>query len=243
MLKQISFGAVRAAIVLSSFSLLVAAAARADVVELTNGDKINGKVGEIAGGKMKFTSPVLGDITIDMANVKTFSTDEPATIQPKHEQRISDRITAGDAAKIQTAGGTTMPSSDIKSINPPPQQWNGKVLVTGQLARGNSNTEDLGVELSLSLRRDDDRHNDRTTLTGSYHFGRTGTGDAAVTDPDDWHASAKYDRFWTEKFYGYGLFAVDHDRIAALNYRLAPARVSDISGSSNRISSSTLKRA
>jgi putative salt-induced outer membrane protein YdiY len=35
-------------------------------------------------------------------------------------------------------------------------------------------------------------------------------------------AMAKYDKFWTEKLYGYATFKIEHDRIANLNYRLAP---------------------
>jgi hypothetical protein len=85
---------------------------------------------------MKFTSPVLGEITIDMANVKTFSTDEPATIQPKGASPISEKVKAGDAQQIETASGTTIPVANIKRFNPPPQKWTGAIVVNGTLQRG-----------------------------------------------------------------------------------------------------------
>jgi putative salt-induced outer membrane protein YdiY len=202
--------------------LLTSITARGDVVELTNGDRITGKVGEIAGGKMKFTSPVLGEITIDMANVKTFSTDEPATIQPKDAKPISDKVMAGIAEQIETAGGTKIPVANIKRFNPPPQKWTGSLVVNGTLQRGNTNTEDLGFSLDMTLRRMTEVNDDRFSLGGAYNFGRTGRDGAAVTTTDNWDAYFKYDRFWTEKLYGYANIRVDHDRIAFLNYRLTP---------------------
>src|SRR5436309_1417091 len=92
----------------------------ADVVTLKNGDKINGTVGQIFGGKMEFKSPVLGDITIDMANVESYTTDAPAKIRMKgHEPTVTDKITSGDATKVETAGGKSLTLTDVKVINPP----------------------------------------------------------------------------------------------------------------------------
>lgn len=66
--------------------------------------------------------------------------------------------------------------------------------------------------------------NDRTTLAGGYFFGRQkdqATGDK-ITSTDNWNALGKYDKFLDEKFYVYGMMKAEHDRIAALNYRLSP---------------------
>src|SRR3954447_18677770 len=89
----------------------------ADVVVLKNGDKINGTIGQIADGKMEFKSPVLGEIHIDLANVESYTTDAPATIRLKAkaaatQPEITDKITAGDATKVQTANGQTISVGD-----------------------------------------------------------------------------------------------------------------------------------
>jgi putative salt-induced outer membrane protein YdiY len=74
----------------------------------------------------------------------------------------------------------------------------------------------------MSLRRMTEVNDDRFSLGGAYNFGRTGRGSTGSTTTDNWDAYFKYDRFWTEKLYGYANIRADHDRIAALNYRLTP---------------------
>jgi putative salt-induced outer membrane protein len=201
---------------------LTAAPIRADVVTLKNGDKINGKIGEITGGKMKFSSPVLGDITIDMVNIETFSTDEAATIRPKSAPTVSEKIASGNAEKITTEGDKSYNVADLKAINPPAQKWTGLILANATLARGNTETLDAGLSAIAVLRRDSDTLNDRFTFGAAYNFGNTGTGDNTTTTTDNWMGMGKYDKFFTEKFYGYGIMKVEHDRIAQLNYRLSP---------------------
>src|SRR5687767_11531560 len=69
--------------------------ASADEVILTNGDKLTGTVGQVAGGQMKFTSPVLGELTIELKNVQTYTTESPAKIRVKRGPTITAPITAG----------------------------------------------------------------------------------------------------------------------------------------------------
>ena len=138
----------------------------ADQVVLKNGDKITGKVGQIADGKMKFTSPVLGEITIDMANVESFSTDAPVDIRMKQNQpTVTDKVT-GTATDYKTEGGRDVPASDVKVFNPPPAKWTGSVLFSGALARGNTDTFDLGFDANAVYRRDVPEKDDRLTLGG-----------------------------------------------------------------------------
>lgn len=196
---------------------------QADVVTLKNGDKINGTVGQIAGGKMEFKSPVLGDIKIDMENIESYATDAPATIRMKGSApTLTEKITAGNASKVETAGGKSLAVADVKVINPPKEEWTGSVLATGALARGNTDKFDLGIRAAASLRRDSPAYDDRLSFAGGYNFGTTGRGDSTTTSTDNWNVLGKYDKFWTEKLYGYITTKVEHDRIAQLNYRLSP---------------------
>jgi len=196
---------------------------RADEVVLKNGDKINGKVGEITGGKMKFTSPVLGEITIDMTNVTSFKTDEPVDIRMKENQpTVTDKIESGTSTEYKTAGGKDVQVGDVKTFNPPPAKWTGSVLLTGALARGNTDTFDLGLDATAVLRRDIPEKDDRLTLGGAYHFGTAGRDDSTTTTTDNWNILGKYDKFWTQKLYGYATAKLEHDRIAAIYYRVTP---------------------
>jgi putative salt-induced outer membrane protein YdiY len=202
---------------------LCAVARAADKVELTDGNTLTGTIGEVGGGTMKFHSDSLGDLSIDLTKVKNFTTDSPARIRVKNAGFVTGPITAGDATKV-TVNGRDVPMETIRLINPPAAQWTGSIVATGLLANGNSHEMSIGVDAAASVRRDTEELNDRFSLAGAYHFGRQrdrGTGITSTTT-DDWFASIKYDKFFTDQFYGYGNFRYDHDRLAALQYRLTP---------------------
>src|SRR5262245_61558017 len=98
----------RAAALAAAIAVGVTAHVLADTVTLKNGDKITGTVGQIADNKMSFKSPVLGDITIDMANVESYATDAPIDIRLKDgasTQGVAGPTTSGTAEKVETAGG------------------------------------------------------------------------------------------------------------------------------------------
>jgi putative salt-induced outer membrane protein YdiY len=202
--------------------LIFVAVADADEVVLSNGDKLTGKVGQIVGGKMTFTSPVLGEMTIDMANVQSFTTDEPAEIRLKKGPPVEEKIKTATTQEITTESGKTVPYSDIRLVNPPPEKWTGFVLGNLSIVRGNTETIDAGVSAQAILRRQQEHHNDRFTLSGEYNFANTGTGDSSVTTEENVKALAKYDRFFTEKWYGYALVGYEKDHLADLEYRFTP---------------------
>jgi putative salt-induced outer membrane protein YdiY len=215
-----------------SFTTLAAAAllglamaaglSRADEVVLSNGDKLNGKVGLVSGGVMKFTSPALGDLSIPLAKVKTYSTDTPATLRMKDGHFVHGTIRQADGKQIVTTDGETIPTADVERINPPPAGWTGSVVANGALNRGNTNNESIGISSDATLRRDTPQNDDKFSLNGSYNFVRTGRGSSGSDTADNAGASATYDDFFSEKFYGYANAGYFHDRIAKLNYRLTP---------------------
>jgi putative salt-induced outer membrane protein YdiY len=196
---------------------------RADEVVLINGDHVHGKVGTVAAGKLKLTSPVLGDLLIDLSNVKTYTTETAATVRLKNGDEVTGKIAAGDAGKVAIQGKDEIPTAQIKQINPPEQKWTGSVLVNGALARGNTHSETLGASLNAILRRDDAHFNDRFTLGAGYAFGRERNDNGVdSTTTDNWFLLGKYDDFFTTKLYGYGNVRLEHDRIADLFYRVTP---------------------
>lgn len=212
----------RTILVLAGAMLLLASVARADEVILKNGDKLTGAVGQIAGGKMKFTSPVLGEITIDMANVTSFSTAEPADIRLKQGEPVEEKIKEATTQAITTESGKTVPFAEIKSVNPPAEKWTGFLLGNLSIVRGNTQTIDAGVSAQAILRRERQTVDDRFTLAGEYNFGNVGTGDSTATTEENFKALAKYDRYFTKKWYGYGIIGYETDHIANLQYRFTP---------------------
>lgn len=211
--------------------MIAASAARADEVIFKNGDRLTGTITSVDGGKLKIKSKVAGDVSVDMKDVQTFTTDAPVQMRLKDKTLLRDKVSAG-GEKVEPAkpaegpaevvvGGNTLAVDDIKRIQPK-QAWTGAVLANGDLARGNTHTTSLGVAADATLRRDDENYNDRFTLGAAYNFGKEKVGGVNATSADNWFAQVKYDKFFTDQFYGYGVFRYDHDRLAFLNYRLAP---------------------
>jgi putative salt-induced outer membrane protein YdiY len=203
--------------------LIVVSIAGADTIVFKNGDKLTGKIQTMDGGKITIATAVAGTVTVDIKDIVTFSTDGPVDIRTADGKKLNQAIAAGDDGRVKV-GAEVVPLSGIGKINPPAEKWSGSVVVNGSIARGNTNTDDLGVAINAALRRNNDADNDRFTVGGGYNFGSQkdpDTGDK-VTATDNWFALGKYDKYWSPKFYGYAMTRVEHDRIADLNYRLLP---------------------
>ena len=195
---------------------------RADEVLFNNGDKLTGTVLSAGGGKLKIKTAVAGEVTVDLKDVKTFSTDESLQVRTTDNAIVRDKIAAAPTTQAVEVAGKTIPLDQIKRIGGK-QEWTGSVLVNGSLARGNTHSTDLGVAADATLRRDDEFHDDRFSLAAAYNFGKQQDANGVdTTSADNWFGQVKYDRFFTDKWYGYGLLRYDHDRLAFLNYRLAP---------------------
>lgn len=197
--------------------------ASADTVVLSNGDTLNGTVGIISGSDMKFTSDAFGEVTIPLAKIKTYTIDAPTRVQPRGEPSVTGPV-KGDTNSV-TVGEKKYDLSDVKSVNPPAQEWTGAIVANFSLARGNTNKFVVGAEGAAALRRDDDVTNDRISFGGAYNFGESGGGASSadkVTDTDNWKLFGQYDRYWDDQWYGYAGAKLEHDRIAALYYRVAP---------------------
>ena len=210
-----------AAAVVCGFAAITGVA-RADQVVLNNGDKLNGKVGLVSGGVMKFNSPSLGDLSIKLEEIKSYSTDTPATLRMKNREFVTGQIKDANADQITLTDGKTTPTADVQRVNPPPVAWTGSIVANGALTRGNANTDSFGLRGVAVLRRDTPDNDDRLSLDSTYNLVRTGRGIGASTTTDNLGADATYDIFFSDKFYGYGNVGYYHDRIARLDYRLTP---------------------
>lgn len=208
----------------------IAGVAKADEVLFKNGDRMTGTVLSAGGGKLKFKSDVAGEITVDLSAVQTFTTTDSVQtrlqgdkkiIQGKVETKEPIPAPATQPNGQVVVGGKAVAPTDIKNIIPP-TKWTGGIVANGAIARGNTHSEDFGVAIDASLRRDDEVYDDRFSLGGAYNFGKNTNNGTQTTTADNWFAQGKYDRFFNEKMYGYGVFRVDHDRLASLNYRLSP---------------------
>lgn len=203
---------------------LLTQAVMADELVLKNGDTLHGTIGQVTAEKIKFKSDELGELTLDAANVKSYKIDAPTVVQLKNAPPVTAPV-SGEGSTIK-AGEQSYTFDTVKSVNPPAQAWTGSIVANFALARGNTNKFAAGVDAAAQLRRDTYTEDDRLTLAGQYNFGQSGggpAGGAKTTDTDNWMALGKYDNFWTDKLYGYAALKIEHDRVAALDYRVTPS--------------------
>lgn len=209
----------------AAIAVAVASTALADEVRFKNGDKLTGTVLSAEGGKLKVKTAVAGEVVVDMADVATFTTDAPIEVRTKTNEIINAPAAAATtqgAVSVAKAGSAAqdVPLDSVKYINFD-QAWSGAIIGNALFARGNTYADQAGLAFDATRRTLDDRW----TFDGAYNFGRQKdptTGDK-ITSIDNFFAAGKYDYFFTEKFYGYGSFRYDHDRIADLDRRLTPS--------------------
>ena len=207
--------------------LALTSPAAADEVIFLNGDRLTGKIVSAAGGKLVLKTDAAGEITIDLAQVRTFSSDDPVRLRVGEKAQVDSKIAPGPAAGEVQAQMTPdtppqpLPITDITAINVPSLEWTGSLALNGLFTSGNSETTQIGFTSRLGKRWE----SDRLTLGADYAYGRQedqDTGEESTTT-DYGMAFAKYDHFFTRKFYVYGLVKLEHDGVADLELRFAPS--------------------
>jgi putative salt-induced outer membrane protein YdiY len=200
--------------------VLFAQAIYADEIVFTNGDRLTGKINHAVDGKLVFISDMAGKMTVEISKIQTFSTDEAIEVHLKDGNVLTQKIVNATAGKFAIEGTETVKAQDfdvaaISSINPPPKpkpKWTGNVSAAVTSTHGNTKTEALSASANLSKRTE----NDRTTISADYARGEQedpDTGEQKKTE-DWWRTRAKYDYFFSKKFFGY------LDKIAELDRRV-----------------------
>lgn len=223
-----SWMSVRAAKWVAAFAMCVMTGwvnrAAADQVLLNNGDRITGTIDSAGSGKLIILSPIAGKICVDMADVKTFSTDEPIKIVLADGTVINQKVTEGSAGTIETASGgmlvvQSVPLANVEEINPPPVAWTGSIAVNASLAQGDTYNEQIGATLGLARRG----KNDRILLDAQYQFGKQKVNGVTSTSTDQWFLQPAYDYFFNKKLYMNASVRVEKNRIEFLDIRVTPA--------------------
>ena len=200
--------------------------AAADEVLFLNGDRLTGKIVQAAAGKLKIKTETAGEVLVDLAKVRTFSTDDPIVIRLGDTTVITSKATAGPdgtIAAVTVPGAAPHPVAlkDVTQINPPPPKWTGTVSANGLVTTGNSRTTTIGIAADAVRRAE----RDRITLGAGYLYGRqrNPSTDTDETTVDSMFGFAKYDYFLVKKLYLYGSVRAERDRIADLDLRLVPS--------------------
>lgn len=201
--------------------------AAADEILFKNGDRLTGTITRAAGGKVTIKTEAAGDVAVDLAKIRTFSTDRPVVLKVGEKTVISSTVAPGDEGTVQVAPqGLTGPAqvvriADVLQVNPPPVRWTGSVTLNGMFETGNTNTESVGFSATATRRGEDDR----IGFGAQYLYGRQEDPDTGEKDTttNNWFVMGRYDYFFTKKFFGYGGIRLEGDEIADLRLRVTPS--------------------
>ena len=138
--------------------------ARADVVNLKNGDRVTGTLVSVKGGSLTLQSDVMGKVTIPLAQVVTFSTAKPVAIVSKGQRPLEGSFAIQSSGEWQvTADGKTqsvsaakvdmvMPADTYQTLTEathrPWQDWKGSSGLGYSIQRGNQRTSNFTLSLS-----------------------------------------------------------------------------------------------
>jgi putative salt-induced outer membrane protein YdiY len=197
--------------------------APADEVVFNNGDKLTGKVTGVDSSKLTIKSTMAGDITTDLAKVRSFTVERPMEVRLRDGTISTAEIMSEEPGVATLRSGEVsrrVPHGDLRSIRDPQGAWSGSLRAGATVNRGNSNTATAVAGYELQRRFPEDR----VTSAGEYNYGRdrdpaTGEDDTTV---DHWRITGKYDHFISAKWYGYLTASAERDNIADLRLRLAP---------------------
>ncbi|HEY6271228.1 MAG TPA: DUF481 domain-containing protein [Terriglobales bacterium] len=156
-------------VVLAVLVCVCADAAWADVVTLKNGDRVTGAFVTVKGGNLDLKSDILGELTIPMAKVASFSAEKPAAVVVKGKSPVEGQLqlepsgdwqltSKGQSQTIAAAGvDVIMPSADYHSLvehtAKPWQDWHGGLSLGYSLQRGDQDTSSLATTVNVTRER------------------------------------------------------------------------------------------
>lgn len=215
----------RTLIVLSCL-IMFAPPSNADEVIFKNGDRLTGKIDHLVDGKLVFKSSVVGDVTVDLSDIKTLSSDEAIEINLKDNTGFKQKILSAEPGRFGVEGTESLKAqefavADIVSINPPIKpgpKWTGNIAAGLTSTHGNTKTEMMSANVNISKRTE----KDRTQLTADYAKGDQKDSDTGetVTIENWWRTKGKYDYFFGKKLYAYVDGRYEKDDIAQLDRRI-----------------------
>jgi putative salt-induced outer membrane protein YdiY len=177
-----------------------------DRIVLKNGDPVTGTLKSYEAGKVVFESPLLGKLTIKLADIKEITTAKPVAILTAAGETVTKPITG-----VQDLAGAKAINIEKK----PPVVWSGTVSIGGNYQSGNTDKRSVITQADFERRTE----NTRFTGTGSVFYEQEKTtGDWNLTDRV-YRGRLQYDYFLADRSYVLVFMAGERDALADLDLR------------------------
>jgi putative salt-induced outer membrane protein YdiY len=213
--------------VLALCTLVFSVTSFADEVYFKNGDHLSGQIVRLTEGKLLLKSKVAGEVTVSLADVKTFSSDAPVEVHLKDGTVLDQPLAAAEPNEFAIKAGESLqpqafPLADIASINPPPApkaKWTGSISGALSLTTGNTEASSITGSVSLARRSEQDRTTAGADIAQSNQTDPV-TGEGRTT-ASWWRLRGQYDYFLTKKLFAFANGRYETDDIALLERRIA----------------------
>ncbi|MHC4433902.1 MAG: DUF481 domain-containing protein, partial [Planctomycetota bacterium] len=170
--------------------------------------------------KLVFKSDVAGEVTVNLSDIQTLSSDEAIEVNLRDSTGFKQKILSSEPGRFSVEGAETLKAqefavADIVSINPPIKpapKWTGSISAGLTSTHGNTKTETISASANMTKRTE----KDRTQISADYAKGEQEdrvTG-ADETIEDWWRAKGKYDYFFSKKKYAYADGRYEKDAVS-----------------------------
>jgi putative salt-induced outer membrane protein YdiY len=198
----------------------------ADQVYFKNGDRLSGQIVRMTDGKLVLLSKVAGEVTVNLTDIKTFSSNEPVEVHLKDGTVLHQPVAAAEPNEfaLKTAAplqAQKFPLAEVASINPPlapKPKWTGSVSGALSLTTGNTKANSISGSVSLARRTEQDRTTADADIAKASQTDRD-TGEGRTTE-SWWRFRGQYDYFFTKKLFGFANGRYEKDDIARLDRRV-----------------------
>lgn len=189
-----------------------------DEIVLKNGSRLIGTIIDSRDGVLSVETDFAGTLSVEMDQIESVNTQGSVVVLMEDESVYRDSpLVIQDEQLLVGNEGTAYLLEDLRIVNPQPWElgqgyrWTGAVGFALEIERGNTDTDELDVNLEAAWRSLRDRY----TLKWSSE---NDEADGEKTE-DNWQGRAKYDYFLTDPNYvGVQAFA-EKDKFQDLDLR------------------------
>ena len=224
------------ACVISVLVLLACAVAIADEVILTDGTRLIGQVQKLYEGKLTLKTELVGDLTVDVAEVQGISTETPLTVQMKTGERAIGALEytsqTGQRILAEVPGTMALKLGDVNAMWLPGQVSPEVAEFQARLAKAESpwslrleggldgqtgNTERVALNGRVEVRRTTER--ERLLLYSQVRFAHENGEDTVREVLGGVNLEADINRKW----FGFAKLELEYDKFENLDMRTTAA--------------------
>jgi hypothetical protein len=215
-------------------ALVLTAPAVADQVELTDGSVIKGRITAVEAGKIRVETVFVGTVTVELAHVKSFATDEKVNVSIAGAPAVKSQVaasTAGVQLEAVAASVAAAPAqvtalwregaespiekTERERLEKQKRKWayEATVALTGRTGTSDKLNATVGSKATLAS------EHDRLILLATAERAE----DNGVETANRQLGGADYSRFYSPDSGWYGRTSLETDKVKALDLRSASA--------------------